>query len=467
MSLVLCGPPAAGKTTLARRLDPAAVDADERVEQALGEPIAAFWDREGEAAFRAREEAVVLELLREGHAVLALGGGAVESERVRAALRDHVVALVDVDREVAWARASADPARPLGRDRAAFDARLDARAPLYAEVAALRLLWGRHPVWVGPVGLPPWPATGRRLVVSDEHVVEALGVVVPDPAGLVEIEAGEAHKTLATCERVWQALVEQGATRADHVVALGGGVVGDLAGFVAATYQRGIPVVQVPTTLVAMVDSAIGGKTGVDLPRAKNMVGAYHQPAGVLVDPAHLRTLPPEELAAGFAEVVKTALIAGGALWERVRGGATVDEDVIVGCIRTKLAVVDEDERDGGRRQVLNLGHTVGHAIEAATGFTRLRHGEAVGLGLLAALELSGQPALRDEVAALLRAAGLPTTIGGVDPEEVVALTARDKKRTGAEVPFVLVDAPGRVRHGCAVDGAAVLAAVRGVASAA
>ena len=181
-------------------------------------------------------------------------------------------------------------------------------------------------------------------------------------------------------------------TRDDHVVALGGGVVGDLAGFCAATYQRGVPVVHVPTTLVAQVDSAYGGKTGVDLPEAKNYVGAYHQPAAVLVDPATLLTLPAPELASGYAEVVKTALIAGGSLWERVREGAggAAQPDVVLACARTKLAVVAADERDGGARQVLNLGHTVGHAIETVTGYERYRHGEAVGLGLLAALRLSG-----------------------------------------------------------------------------
>ena len=232
-------------------------------------------------------------------------------------------------------------------------------------------------------------------------------------------------------------------TRADHVVALGGGVVGDLAGFCAATYQRGVPVVHVPTTLVAQVDSAYGGKTGVDLPDAKNYVGVYHQPAGVLVDPDTLATLPAEELAAGWVEVLKTALIAGGALWERVSAsrGCEVDERTILDCARTKLAIVAADERDAGQRQVLNLGHTVGHAIETATGYARYRHGEAVGLGLLAALRLSGRrgPARTGARAAARR--GLPVTLDGadVDVEEIVAATARDKKRLGGEVPFVLL----------------------------
>src|SRR5687767_10098082 len=228
-------------------------------------------------------------------------------------------------------------------------------------------------------------------------------------------------------EMVLRELAESNAERGDLVVAVGGGVVGDLAGFCAAVYQRGIRHVQVPTTLVAQVDSAYGGKTGVDLPEGKNYVGAYHQPAAVICDPAALETLPPEELAAGYAEVVKTALIAGGSLWARVRQGGDVDAETIHGCVRTKLAVVAEDERDAGRRQVLNLGHTVAHAIEAATGYTRYRHGEAVAIGLLVALRLSGRDALRDEVAELLGARGLPGTFTGAPVADVLELVGRDK----------------------------------------
>ena len=224
-------------------------------------------------------------------------------------------------------------------------------------------------------------------------------------------------------------------------------MVGDLAGFCAATYQRGVPVVHVPTTLVAQVDSAYGGKTGVDLPQAKNYVGAYHHPAGVIVDPETLSTLPAAELAAGYVEVLKTALIAGGELWQRVAADEPLDERTILACARTKLAVVAEDERDAGRRQVLNLGHTVGHALETVTGYERYRHGEAVGLGLLAALRLSGLDELRAQVRELLSARGLPVALDGEDVEQVIAATMRDKKRTGAQVPFVLLDAPGRCAH--------------------
>jgi shikimate kinase/3-dehydroquinate synthase len=221
--------------------------------------------------------------------------------------------------------------------------------------------------------------------------------------------------------------------------------------------------VQVPTTLVAQVDSAYGGKTGVDLPEGKNYAGVYHQPSAVLCDPAVLATLPGAELAAGYAEVVKTALIAGGPLWARVRRGEDVDAGVILGCLRTKLAVVAADERDEGRRQVLNLGHTVAHAIESATGYGRYRHGEAVGIGLLAALRLSGREALRSEVAALLQARGLPPGFEGATVDQVLELIERDKKREGGRVPFVLVEAPGQVSPGHVVDPGALRRAVEEV----
>jgi shikimate kinase/3-dehydroquinate synthase len=493
-ALVFIGFMGAGKSRAAREAAAAlgvpADDADALLEAKLGAPIEAVFERDGEAAFRAAEEELAGALLETADGgVVALGGGALSSERVRAALARHVVVLLDVDLDTAWARAHAS-GRPLARERGAFEALYKARGPVYDAAAQAvlpatgvgvvaraldalaaipeghRLLWatsasGDYPVWVGALERSPWPQGARRIVISDQTVAALHGARVPDAAGVVEIPPGEEHKTLQTAERVWRALVAQGTTRADHVVALGGGVVGDLAGFCAATYQRGIGVVQVPTTLVAQVDSAYGGKTGVDLPEAKNYVGAYHQPVAVLTDPAVLQTLAPQELAAGYAEVLKTALIAGGALWDRVAAGGPVDDDVIVGCVRTKLRVVAADERDGGARQALNLGHTVGHAIETATGYARYRHGEAVGLGLLAALRLSGQDALRELVGDLLTAAGLPTRMEGVDPAAVAEATARDKKRTGEAVPYVLVDAPGRVSTGHAVGAHELLAAVR------
>ncbi|MDP8968490.1 MAG: 3-dehydroquinate synthase, partial [Actinomycetota bacterium] len=337
--------------------------------------------------------------------------------------------------------------------------------------AGTKLVWavagGReYPVFIGRGLIGGLPRPGRRaFVVTDEHVGPLHAPALRDTHRTITIAAGEEHKTLAAAETVWRQLAALGMGRDDHLVALGGGVVGDLAGFCAATYQRGVPIVQVPTTVVAQVDSAYGGKTGVDLPEAKNYVGAYHQPAAVVTDVDMLATLPSEELAAGYAEVVKTALIAGGSLWERVAAGAAVDERVVLDCARTKIAVVAADERDGGARQLLNLGHTVGHAIETVTRYRRYRHGEAVALGLLAALRLSGTDELRAQVAELLAGAGLPTTLEGADPEAVVAATRLDKKRVGDRVPFVLVRTPGDVRFGQRVAPADVLKAVAELAA--
>ena len=261
----------------------------------------------------------------------------------------------------------------------------------------------------------PEDLPARTFSVADDEALRHHRRLLPRSEATIGVQGAESSKTIAEAERILGELSSAGANRDDCVLAFGGGVVGDLAGFCAATYQRGIALVQAPTTLVAQVDSAYGGKTGVDLPEAKNYVGAYHMPIAVLADPATLRTLPPEELAAGFVEVVKTALIAGGPLWARVREIEELDPaslgDVIFECARTKIDVVAADERDSGRRMVLNLGHTVGHAIEAATRYSRYRHGEAVGLGLLAALRLSGAEELRSEIEGLLASHGLPVSL--------------------------------------------------------
>ncbi len=507
-AIALVGFMAAGKTragaAIAHALGEDLIDTDELLADRLGEPIEDFFEREGEAAFREREQEVALEALGAG-GVVALGGGAVGSESVREALRRNVTVWCRVRAEVAWQR-SRGSGRPLAADREQFQRLFEQRIPLYRDVArvvlprggdetpalaapwlaalrhdsgGLRVAWARagedeYPVFVGAgaagaLDLPGAPAVGhRRFAVVDPAAV-AGGASVPAHAGSpIECEGGERSKTLGQAERVLGELAAAGVRRDDSLVAVGGGVVGDLAGFCAAVYQRGVPVVQVPTTLLAQVDSALGGKTGVDLAAAKNYVGAYHQPAAVLADPGALASLPEAELAAGFAEVVKTALIAGGELWERVRlmpaPGVEDLQAVVFACAETKLAVVAEDERDSGRRAVLNLGHTVGHAIEAATHYERYRHGEAVGLGLLAALELSEQPELRGEVAELLGSAGLPTRLDDVvDADAVIEATGMDKKRTAAGLGFVLIRAPGDVEHGFEVETGALRSAVAGL----
>jgi len=500
-ALVFVGFMGAGKSSSARsvaaELGVRPLDSDRELEARLGEPIEAFFDREGEPAFRAREEEVVLDLLaraREG-GVVALGGGACASARVRDALGSHTVVLLEVEAAEAWRRATGR-GRPLARDRGRFDQLHADRHALYESVAdailppagrdatrrvlpalialrdaraqgagSMRLVWARarsgdYPVFVGRGligGGFAYPADCRVFVVTDPNVAAHHRLAAEET---LTISAGEEAKVLSNAEAVLRRLAHAGAERGDVLAAVGGGVVGDLAGFCAAVYQRGMRHVQVPTTLVAQVDSAYGGKTGVDLPEGKNYVGVYHQPSAVLCDPDALDTLPDEELAAGYAEVVKTALIQGGALWSRVRKGGPVGEEDVLGCLRCKLEVVAEDERDGGRRQVLNLGHTVAHAIETATGYSRYRHGEAVGIGLLCALRLSGRETLRTEVAGLLQAQGLPLSFEGATAEDVATLCHRDKKRKHGRVPFVLVEAPGSVTPGHHVAPGELLAVI-------
>ncbi|HEU0317369.1 MAG TPA: 3-dehydroquinate synthase family protein, partial [Solirubrobacteraceae bacterium] len=360
----------------------------------------------------------------------------------------------------------ADAVVPMA-DREVFSRALPAIQALADLPAGTKLLWaasssGEYPIYVGRElieaagsegngveGAEWWPASGRRFCVSDAEVGPLYAKRLGSLTASVEMRPGEGAKTMAEAERVLRAMASAGMTREDHVVALGGGVVGDLAGLCAHLYQRGVPVVQVPTTLVAQVDSAYGGKTGVDLPEGKNYAGAYQLPAAVIADTATLATLPPAELAAGFVEVLKTGLLAGGPLWERVRTIESLDparlDDIVFACARYKCGVVAADERDGGLRHVLNLGHTVGHAIEAATAYERYRHGEAVGLGLLAALRLSEAPELRDEVETALAHHELPTELDpAVSVDATLEALQRDKKRTAAGVGFVLLSEPGQ-----------------------
>ncbi len=501
-ALVFIGFMGAGKSTAltaAREAGLETTEIDSLMERELGMPIAAAFERDGEEAFREREAEVVGALLENADGgAIALGGGSVLSERVRAALGRHTVAWLQVNAEEAWRRIARSD-RPLATSAEDVERLLAVREPLYEELAdavvpagdreiarralpsilALgdlpadtKLLWatsasGEYPVLVGRRLLESgwWPLEGRRFCISDRTVMKLYADRLEPLADRIEIEPGEQTKTMDAAAKALEGLGKEGMTREDHVVALGGGVVGDLAGFCAATYQRGVPVIQVPTTLVAQVDSAYGGKTGVDLPEAKNYVGAYHMPAAVIADTGTLASLPSNELAAGFVEALKTGLLAGGALWERVREIETLDpaglDDVVFACARYKCEVVAADERDGGLRQALNLGHTVGHSIEAASGYARYRHGEAIGLGLLAALRLSGAAALRAECGEILRRHALPVDLDPtVEVDAILDALQRDKKRTAEGVGFVLLSEPGDPRVGQLVDPASVRAAV-------
>lgn len=501
-AIVFIGFMGAGKSTAleaAREAGLETVEIDELMERELGKPIRQAFEEDGQEAFRAREAEIVGSLLEQADGgAIALGGGSVLSERIREALGRHTVVLLEIDAPEAWRRIEGTE-RPLATSEEDVARLLAERLPLYEQLAdavvpmadidavaralpaiwaltgmpaGTKLLWassssGDYPIIVGPGILETgwWPLEGRRFCVSDRDVAPLFAERLQPLAAMVEVEPGEGAKTMGWAEEVLRELAGKGMSREDHVVALGGGVVGDLAGFCAHLYQRGVAVVHVPTTLVAQVDSAYGGKTGVDLPEGKNYAGAYQLPAAVLADTATLRTLPQAELAAGFVEALKTGLLAGGPLWERVRAIERLDPDdladVVFACARYKCAIVAADERDSGLRNVLNLGHTVGHAIEAASNYSRYRHGEAISIGLLAALRLSDAPGLRDECEEILRRHDLPVRL---DPEiaieDVLAALQRDKKRTAAGVGFVLLSEPGRPRTGQIVDPAKVRAAV-------
>lgn len=329
-----------------------------------------------------------------------------------------------------------------------------------------------HPVHVGTglvdrigrlacdAGLKP----GRGALLTDSNVARlyaarALEALAADgfDATLIEVAAGEASKSLATLEQVYDRLVGAELDRTSAVFALGGGVVGDLAGFAAATYLRGLALVQVPTTLVAQVDSALGGKTAVNHRAAKNLIGAFYQPRLVVADVATLLTLPDREFREGLAEVIKYGAIVDAqffATLERkmpailAREAAALSK-IIERSLRHKAHVVESDEREGGMRKILNFGHTLGHALEASSGYGHYLHGEAVAIGMVAAAHLScGYAGLSaDEVSRLARlveAAGLPTQLPpGWCGEEFMRALKLDKKRAGAEVEFVLIDRIG------------------------
>jgi 3-dehydroquinate synthase len=271
------------------------------------------------------------------------------------------------------------------------------------------------------------------LIVSDENVAPLYAARVEyllqrDGARLhiakLTLPAGEAHKNLEAVSRVFDALAQLGATRDAYLIALGGGVVGDITGFAAACWMRGVDFIQMPTTVLAMVDSSVGGKTGVDLPQGKNLIGAFHQPRAVIADLNTLATLPARELRAGFAEVIKTACIGDADFfaWLESNADALLERDAdaltraIVACCRFKAGVVERDERETGERALLNFGHTFGHAIETESGYGNLLHGEAVAIGMLLAARLSVQLGMSNDadmqrLRALLQKFGLPTEL--------------------------------------------------------
>jgi 3-dehydroquinate synthase len=328
------------------------------------------------------------------------------------------------------------------------------RYPIHVAHGAARLipellsaLAGRRMILVSSSRI--WSLHGARV----EKALRRLG-----PLERVLIRDGERHKSRSTLGRLHDAFLDLGLRRDGVVVALGGGVVGDVAGFAAATYMRGVDVVQVPTTLLAMVDSSIGGKVGINHPKAKNMIGAFHQPRAVIVDPMFLDTLPSRERQSGAYEILKCGILGDRALfasfadapvglvgWSR----ATLENAIASAC-RIKAEVVEKDEREGGLRRVLNLGHTLGHAFETVTGYRRFTHGEAVGWGLVAAGWLArGHGLLRESTSRAIAAAvdrlGPRPPVSDLPEAAILDAVQRDKKSRGGRVPFVLPTAIGHV----------------------
>ena len=532
-SIVMVGLMGAGKTSIGRRLAARLGlpfrDADAEIELAAGASIAEIFARYGEPEFRDGERRVIRRLLAGEPLVLATGGGAFMDPQTRAAIRAEAVSVwLRCRLPVLLRRVAGRSHRPLldGQDPETVLRRLmEQRHPIYAEAdvivdcgdenpehtttrvqesllawqrprrLSLALSGGGYDVVVGDgllaragALLAPVLPQRRAVVVTDEQVAPLhLPTLL---AGLAEtgiearhiaVPAGEKSKDLATFGRVVDELLEAGVERRTTVVALGGGVVGDLAGFAAAATLRGLPFVQVPTTLLAQVDSSVGGKTGINAARGKNLIGAFHQPIAVLADTATLATLPARELRAGYAEIAKAGLIGDAKLFDWceanghavVGGDRTLQAEAVLRACAFKAAVVGDDEREmkpSDGRALLNLGHTFGHALEADLGYGAILHGEAVAVGLGLAFRLSARlghcsAVDAERVVAHVAAIGLPADLSMLNrrfsASRLTGLMRRDKKVRDGALHFVLARGIGRAFTSADVAEEAVIDLLR------
>jgi shikimate kinase / 3-dehydroquinate synthase len=527
--VILVGFMGSGKSTvgphLAQRLERPFVDLDDVIEADAGRSVAEIFSSEGEAGFRERESRCLQGALARDGSVVAVGGGAPMREDNWARIRsgNTVVALMAEPAELAR-RLNGSSVRPLLQPGApsVIATLLPGRLSRYLEadvvvktdgidpVEVAEQVHGRlsrgglqrilidvpglaHEVTVGyglthlvPAALRklnPSPSEGQGgglLIVSDNviaarHAQPLIDALASDgvPARLHLVPAGEAAKKLAVLAGIYNALAAAGIDRQGVLIALGGGAVGDVTGFAAATWMRGIRYLQLPTTLLAMVDSSIGGKTAINLPAGKNLVGAVHQPSAIFCDLAYLATLPDEEYRASLAEVIKAAIIADRSFADWLianlpavlrREPAAVRE-AVGRAIAIKAAVVAEDPQENGARAILNYGHTVGHALERAAGFGKLRHGEAVAWGMEVAAQISVRTgACAPESAAmqraLLRDAGLLAERPAVAHEKLIDAMRHDKKSRAGELRWVLLREIGRAEYGRSVDPAVVEASL-------
>nr|WP_159627880.1 bifunctional shikimate kinase/3-dehydroquinate synthase AroKB [Massilia puerhi] len=500
---------------LARKLNRRFVDSDHEIEARTGATIPWIFEIEGEGCFRRREADVIRDLTSQQGLVLATGGGAVLNPHSRAYLAERgTVIYLRASIGSILQRTAHDKNRPLlqtADPRAKLEALWAERDPLYREIADLVIDTGRpnvqsmvqtildqlaaqenararrhartsmneqaqitlnlelgersYPIAIGPGLLDDAALLARHIggnkvaIVTNTTVAplylakvaghlraagrDVLEIVLPD---------GEEHKNWQSLNLVYDALLQHKCDRKTTLVALGGGVIGDLTGFAASSYMRGVPFVQIPTTLLAQVDSSVGGKTGINHPLGKNMIGAFYQPRAVIADTATLDTLPARELSAGLAEVIKHGAILDAAFfdWIEANIGALMAREpqaiahAIARSCEIKSEVVRKDEREGGLRAVLNFGHTFGHAIENGLGYGAWLHGEAVGCGMVMAADMSArlgliEPASVERVRALVRAAGLPAVAPDLGEARWIELMEVDKKNEGGEIRFILL----------------------------
>ncbi len=522
-NIVLTGFMGTGKShvgrLLAGRLGWEFVDTDAWIEAQTGRRVAAIFHDDGEVAFRAWEAMAAVHFGRGERQVIATGGRLLlDPANALDLAAGGLVLCLTATPETILARVRQEAGRrplleggdPVGQIRRLLRDRADAYAQFpavetdghspseIAETIVAGMAAGRWPaarlpnahtlpvqapggaydVVVGADLLPDldrW-LTGPGVIVTDGHVGPLWAGACP-PHPVITLPAGEAHKRLHTVRGLYDQLIEAGLDRAGAVIALGGGVIGDLAGFAAATYLRGVGFLPCPTTLLAMVDASVGGKTGVDLPQGKNLVGAFKQPLAVVADVATLTTLPAIEWRAGLAEVVKHGLIAAPALLAQLADPATDPaapptlpvaagtRSLILRAIAVKRRIVEADPYESGRRAVLNLGHTFAHAVEQVSGYA-VRHGDAVAMGLVAAAELSQRlghaPAeLPARVEALLAALSLPTHLPPLPADALLAAMRRDKKVLSGRLRFVLLRDVGDVFVTDEVPAAATLETLR------
>ena len=507
-NLTITGFMGTGKTTvggiLAERLGRRLVDMDERIEEDFGKTIAQIFADDGEELFRQAEARLCQTLARESDLVIATGGGTLVSEENRQALESGgPVVCLTAGVDTVLERVETFEDRPLlPGDRE------EKRRNIERLLLSRRDAYGQIPLRVPTDGISADIVAERVLdtLAGNNEIAEMTRITVPTPEGhyhicigegilaqagrllsnravakgqaaiitnadiaahyadilseslqkegytpvLCLVPEGEARKTLATVHSLYDQFVAAGLDRRSPIIGLGGGVVGDMAGFAAATYLRGAPFVQIPTSLLAMVDASVGGKTGVDLPQGKNLVGAFKQPVVVIIDPDVLAQLPAAEFRSGLAEIVKHGILGAPDLFRQMEGKGPANlTQMIADAVRVKVDVVIEDPFERGRRATLNLGHTFGHAIEQVSGY-RLRHGEAVAVGTVAATRMAvalnrcdAETAGRIE--SCLDRLGLPTTVSGLDLDEVYAMMFQDKKRSGKMLRFIIPQTIGDV----------------------